>query len=241
MKLTSAVADATTLSDPAIRLLETAERLFAIKGLDNVSIREINRESGSRNHTALQYHFGGVEQLIQAILDYRILPLNQQRLDLLNRLKQKRQTDDNGALIAAIVTPFTEQLLAPVQDSYYISLMAQLLNRADGIDQFMQNPQRNSALREVILLLQRNLPHLPKDIFIERMGMLGTQVVYTVAQWEQQRRGQPGKGQQRRPQQGNERQRSVVQITYTAEKLRPMTDNLISFLLGGLTAPMTSA
>ena len=48
-------------------LIETAERLFAEKGIDNVSLREINRAAGQKNVAALHYHFGTRESLLEAI------------------------------------------------------------------------------------------------------------------------------------------------------------------------------
>lgn len=45
-------------------LLLTAERLFAQRGCDGVSLREIAQEAGSRNNNAVQYHFGSREELL---------------------------------------------------------------------------------------------------------------------------------------------------------------------------------
>ena len=41
------------------QLMRAAERLFAERGIEVVSLREINRAAAQRNATALQYHFGG--------------------------------------------------------------------------------------------------------------------------------------------------------------------------------------
>ena len=49
------------------KLLDVAEELFARHGLDAVSVRAILRAAGLRNQSALQYHFGGRENLIAAI------------------------------------------------------------------------------------------------------------------------------------------------------------------------------
>ena len=49
-------------------LIAAAERLFAARGIDGVSLREINREAQQRNTTSLQYHFGDREGLLRAIM-----------------------------------------------------------------------------------------------------------------------------------------------------------------------------
>ena len=53
------------LNRTKIKIIEAAERLFAQKGIDKVSTREIAREAGQKNHSALKmrysplpYHYG---------------------------------------------------------------------------------------------------------------------------------------------------------------------------------------
>ena len=45
-------------SATAERLLLAAERLFAARGVDGVSLRQVNVEAGQRNLSAAHYHFG---------------------------------------------------------------------------------------------------------------------------------------------------------------------------------------
>ena len=54
--------------DTRARLLDAAERLFAERGIDAVSLREVTRESGARNAIALQYHFSDRAGVVLAIL-----------------------------------------------------------------------------------------------------------------------------------------------------------------------------
>lgn len=50
------------------RLLRAGERLFAEHGIDRVRLREINALAGQRNPSALHYHFGTRDGLVEAIL-----------------------------------------------------------------------------------------------------------------------------------------------------------------------------
>ena len=62
------MADPAPLFNAAKRhLLLTAERLFAQRGCEGVSLREIAQAAGSRNNNAVQYHFGSREGLMAAI------------------------------------------------------------------------------------------------------------------------------------------------------------------------------
>ena len=60
-------------------LILAAERLFGNHGVDGVSLRQIVAEAGAANNSAVQYHFGSKDGLVQAILEYRIPQLMQRR------------------------------------------------------------------------------------------------------------------------------------------------------------------
>ncbi len=68
------------------QLLDAAEKLFLERGLDEVSLRAIGREAGTRNQSALQYHFGNREGLIGAILKRRMGQLEKRRSRLVDEL-----------------------------------------------------------------------------------------------------------------------------------------------------------
>ncbi|MES2775022.1 MAG: TetR family transcriptional regulator [Bacteroidota bacterium] len=58
-------------NDKQIEILETAERLFAAKGFDGTSVREIAKEANI-NLASISYYFGSKEKLMEAIFNYRI-------------------------------------------------------------------------------------------------------------------------------------------------------------------------
>lgn len=77
------------------RILDAAEDLFATQGFAETSLRQITTHAGV-NLAAVNYYFQSKEQLILAVLLRRIGPINQRRLELLDRL----EADANGAKIA---------------------------------------------------------------------------------------------------------------------------------------------
>ena len=54
------------------QILLAAERLIADHGVDGVSMRQIGSAVGSGNNSAVLYHFGSKEKLVQAIFEYRL-------------------------------------------------------------------------------------------------------------------------------------------------------------------------
>ena len=75
-------------SEPKQRLLEAAEMLFAERGFDRVSVRDIIGQSG-QNVAAVNYHFGDRENLIALIVSRRIEPLLDERMARLESVERK--------------------------------------------------------------------------------------------------------------------------------------------------------
>lgn len=50
------------------RIKRTARRLFALHGVDAVSVRDVIAEAGQKNASALNYYFGSKEGLIKALV-----------------------------------------------------------------------------------------------------------------------------------------------------------------------------
>lgn len=70
-------------------LMLAAEKLIAKKGIKNVSIKEIVKDAGQKNESALQYHFKNLPGLISAITDYRSHEIQTVRAELLAELEAK--------------------------------------------------------------------------------------------------------------------------------------------------------
>ncbi|WP_373325715.1 TetR/AcrR family transcriptional regulator [Sporomusa paucivorans] len=56
------------------KLIEAGEKLFALKGLAGVSIRELSQEAGA-NSALISYHFGSKEGLYAAVLENQFSPI----------------------------------------------------------------------------------------------------------------------------------------------------------------------
>src|SRR5881392_2617157 len=76
-----------TSPDTKTRILDAAERLFVEHGFEATSLRSLTSAAGV-NLAAVNYHFGSKEELFQAVLTRRLDPMNQERIDLLERAER---------------------------------------------------------------------------------------------------------------------------------------------------------
>src|SRR5271163_200520 len=68
--------------DTKTRILDAAEKLFALKGFEATSLRDITAEA-QVNLAAVNYHFQSKDSLIDAVIVRRIEPVNRRRLEML--------------------------------------------------------------------------------------------------------------------------------------------------------------
>jgi AcrR family transcriptional regulator len=132
------------------QIARTAERLLAERGLEGVSLRQISAEAGCGNNTAVQYHFGSKDQLIQAVFEYRLPELHERQRMLI----AQRRPQDLRSWCECFVFPILEQ--GDREGSYYFSFVDMLI--AHG--------------RLDVFARQREEFRLPARVFREQVGLL---------------------------------------------------------------------
>ena len=110
------------------RLLEAAERLFAQRGVDAVSLREITRESGAKNAIALQYHFDDRAGVLQAIFDKHVPEVEARRHAMLDEY-EANGAPDLRALAAALVRPLAAKLADADGGRELLQIYGELIER----------------------------------------------------------------------------------------------------------------
>lgn len=75
-------------SDTKDRILDSAELLFATNGIASTSLRAIT-DHADVNLASVNYHFQSKDALVQAVLNRRINPINQRRLEMLQGILQR--------------------------------------------------------------------------------------------------------------------------------------------------------
>ena len=111
-----------------LRLITAAEQLFAARGIDAVSLREINRASGARNAIAVQYHFEDRAGVVRAVLEKHRPDIEARRHAMLDQYEADA-APDLRRLAAALVRPLAAKLADLDGGPEYLQIHAELINR----------------------------------------------------------------------------------------------------------------
>ncbi|MXW57308.1 MAG: TetR/AcrR family transcriptional regulator [Acidimicrobiia bacterium] len=120
-------------------LIAVAERLFAERGVDAVTVRDVVTAAEQRNSSAVQYHFGNKAGLLQAILDPHQDRLDARRAEMFDQLGERPTLDE---LIEVLVRPLAS-LLDSESGRHYIRIRAQLVSAA-------RLPSDSELMRDVL-------------------------------------------------------------------------------------------
>lgn len=161
-----------------LALVAAAERLFAERGIEAVSLRDVSAAAGQRNHSAAQYHFDDRPGLIAAVFEARMGAINEQRLALLERL----DGDDPAALVAALVNPLVDAVVEP-DDGWYARFLVRARWDTMAAEVLADHPAATSV-RALNRRLHRALAEAPAPLRHARIEQLHTLVVGTLAGWE---------------------------------------------------------
>ncbi len=105
--------------------MHAALEAFAAHGIDGASLAEITEAAGASNASAIQYHFGGKDGLIEAILDNYERITDTRRLELAAALSERGHPSLRDE-ISTLVLPWAEMLGRP--DSVaFLKLLGQLV------------------------------------------------------------------------------------------------------------------
>jgi|SRR5687767_1908312 len=145
------------------RLVREAERLFARRGLYQVTVREITEAAGQRNVSALNYHFGSREGILDAILTRYGDPTDAARGEHLAAVGTTASTRD---LMAALVVPYGGNLATP-EGRDYLRIVAQMTPQFSTWRATRAGVGPN--LQAILAILEERPPELPPEIRSERL------------------------------------------------------------------------
>ena len=192
-------------------LLLAAERLFAERGIEAVSLRQINQAANQKNISAAHYHFGSRDGLVLAVLMHRWPKLDQRRGELL---------ESNGAVkdvrfyLEAFINPLVDEMNPREEGNYYLRFMQQY-------ERYRSDYEVARSLTpfavEIYDRIERILYYLPAPVRQLRMGYL-INMIHSVLATAEERLGK------------NEICHADIDLIAT---------NMIDMFVSALTAPLS--
>jgi AcrR family transcriptional regulator len=92
----------------SLSILDAAERLFAERGYDGASVRDIASAAGAQI-ASISFHHGGKEALFERVVERRAAELSQLRLDALAAAKAHNDPLTLKTVLAAFLRPYLDK------------------------------------------------------------------------------------------------------------------------------------
>ena len=151
------------------RILGAAETLFAQRGFDGASLRQLTSAAGV-NLAAVNYHFGSKEKLVEQVFRRRLDALNAQRLAALAKV-----ADQPGTRLEDVLDAFIRPALELSHDDGG-SLFMRVLARAfaehdDTLRQFLSE-NYGHVMRQFTAEFARLLPQLSRQELYWRIDLV---------------------------------------------------------------------
>jgi AcrR family transcriptional regulator len=161
------------------RILRTAERLFAQRGFNAVSVRELAAAAGV-NLALIGYHFRNKEGLLSEVYRRHCDPMIEERLRGLDAALRLQGRARVAAIIEAFIRPALQQVEVE-EGTTFIRLRAVLSGEDSELLEKLVSENFDQSSSAFIAALSECLPHLSKtDVCWRFHFMLGT-IYYTAA------------------------------------------------------------
>jgi AcrR family transcriptional regulator len=205
--------------DTRSRILDAGERLFMEHGFDGTSMRMITSQAGV-NLAAVNYHFGTKELLIQEVFRRRLTHLNQSRLAALDQL----EAEAAGAPIkpSRIVDAFFGTALRMAADvegggHTFMCLLGRTYTEPNEFVRQFLAEEYAECVERFLAALYRALPEVDRNEILWRFHFMMGAMSYAIAGTDALQ---------------------LVTGKFDDENPSRLAPRLMSFLLGGLRAPL---
>ena len=175
------------------KLLDSATRAFAERGIREASLLDITRMAGQRNRGSLHYYFGSRDGVVVAILERHVGFLAEREAELLEKAQGQAGL---APVIEAIVRPATELAESGWRGRCCLLIIAELAED----DPRTLSPAIQAALdrtggQAVYDTLAKRMPPMPERLLIERFALVTGFIVRAVADrgrlLDRRRKGRP--------------------------------------------------
>lgn len=158
--------------DTKTRILDAAEKLFAEKGFDATSLRDITTEADV-NLAAVNYHFQSKDSLIDAVISRRVEPVNQKRRQMLAEAGANPTVEQ---LLLAFLSPLINKDIPAMA-----SLMGRVLATPDVFLVQLFKKHLLPVSQQFTAALERALPELTETEVLWRLTFTAGAMAHIMA------------------------------------------------------------
>lgn len=160
------------------RILGAAESLFAQRGFDGASLRQLTSAAGV-NLAAVNYHFGSKEKLVEQIFRRRLDALNNSRLHALS-LVEGAETTTLEDVLSAFIRPALD-LSHDESGSLFMRVLARAFaEHDDTLRQFLSD-NYGHVMRQFTAEFARLLPQLTKQELYWRIDLVSGALTHAMS------------------------------------------------------------
>ena len=116
------ITPVTQSTDTKDLILDAAELLFSENGVEGVSLRALTSKAGV-NLASVHYHFGSKEGVALAAFCRRVRPINEERLELLDKAESEGAADVES-ILTALYAPALRLAGSPVHGRRFMRMCA---------------------------------------------------------------------------------------------------------------------
>jgi AcrR family transcriptional regulator len=196
------------------RILGAAESLFAQRGFDGASLRQLTTAAGV-NLAAVNYHFGSKEKLVEQIFRRRLDALNNSRLEAL-ALVAGAETTTIEDVLAAFIRPALD-LSHDETGSLFMRVLARAFAEHDDTLRQFLSENYGHVMRQFTAEFARLLPELSKQELYWRIDLVSGALTHAMS----------GFGM-------IQRKKDVTEVAHREQTAQ----HLIRFAAAGLSHPM---
>lgn len=162
------------------KIFASAERLFAERGFDGVSVRDIANDAGV-NSALVGYYFGGKQGLLSEVYTRHCTPLNEERMRLLKEFGQGKKGPTLEQVLEAFIRPSLEVTIDHHGRSSFTRLRAILSGENSALLEQLIAENFDQSSRIFVEALRKCLPHLSHDDVLWRFHFMLGSIYYTGA------------------------------------------------------------
>jgi len=147
------------MSETRLKILDAAEQLFGEEGYKAVSLRRITTAAGV-NLASIHYHFGSKEELLDELVMRKAVPVNEERMEGLRRLKEAAGPNPIALddLLEAFLVPAFH---AADRSPEWAKLMGRL--HAEGVMPAVARKHFGPVGERFLVEMRRALPDMKED------------------------------------------------------------------------------